>query len=258
MQRDVQDRLHWDSLVGEGPIDVMVRAGAVSLSGVVESAAEKARAVRVSWVPGVTSVDASGLGVEPDAVGGRARAPESDAAIERAVRRALSYEPRLAGSRIAVEFRQGVVTLRGIVESVKARLAAESVAAHVVHVTAVKNDLRVRRRVDVPDTAIADRVQAALAIDPMLDGYDLEVRVERGHVRLDGTVDDFAASAEAEDVISGLSGVQRVENALKVSDSSRAYVYDVRLEPYAAYVSGFRIGPGSGAAARGNYPENSR
>ena len=67
-----------------------------------------------------------------------------------------------------------------------------------------------------PDEEIATEIAQRMADDPWLDARDIEVRVSGGDFTLEGTVCSRAARRLAEEVCDSVSGVQDVENGLRV------------------------------------------
>ncbi|MGH9336757.1 MAG: BON domain-containing protein, partial [Vicinamibacteria bacterium] len=138
LQKSVRRLLGWDSRVDDSDVEVMVAEGAVRLRGRVESAAEKSRAIDLAGIPGVVSVDASGLRLELRSEvewlrpGGRVETTDDE--IERAVEDALFYDPRVRSFNVEVEVEDGIATLQGEVGSLEAKLAAEEDTASVVGV----------------------------------------------------------------------------------------------------------------------------
>ena len=70
---DVKARLQWDIWINGGLINPVVKDGKVTLTGTIGSAISKSRAFDDAWVNGVTSVDDSGLKIEPQARNGARR-----------------------------------------------------------------------------------------------------------------------------------------------------------------------------------------
>ncbi|MCC6859704.1 MAG: BON domain-containing protein [Bryobacterales bacterium] len=70
----------------------------------------------------------------------------SDDAIFDNVRRRLASDPEVKGGALEVEVRQGVVTLRGAVETDKQIKRAEKLTKKVDGVKSVVNELKARRK----------------------------------------------------------------------------------------------------------------
>jgi osmotically-inducible protein OsmY len=233
LAHDVQERLRWDVLV-EGRLDqTQVKAGKVFLRGVVGSAAEKRRATLDAWVDGVREVDASQLKVESwprrDDLRKDVPAARSDAEVERAIRVAMVYDPRLGASAVQPTSRSGLVTLRGTARSLEAKRTAGQLARHTVGVVDVENEIVVDPTKRLPDGETAKRVTTALAVDPYTSHDHVVARADRGKVTLTGSVDSSFERDEAEHVAASVRGVSLVDNKLVVTRPSAGFVYDPDL-----------------------------
>jgi osmotically-inducible protein OsmY len=225
IRREIVQRLHWDVRVEGELLEVFVSDGRVELIGVVDSAAEKRRAVREARVAGVQSVDASGLKVE-DWAGNddlRKRRPRNstEGDIRAAVMDALAYDPRVIRFHGEVQAGKGVVTLQGSVGSLQAKRAIEQDASNTVGVREVVNRLQVEPREILPDPAVAKRVRKALKRHVCLEGEEIQVECTQGVVQLTGNVDTDLEKSQAEDVASQVRGVVSVKNHLGVRRNSR-------------------------------------
>ena len=99
IKADIEQTLRWDTLVDDALIDVKVKDGAVTLTGIVGSAAEKTQAYKDAWVAGIKEIDTTGLRVERWARDADLRKTKytvkSDEKIRQAVEKALFYDPRV-------------------------------------------------------------------------------------------------------------------------------------------------------------------
>jgi hyperosmotically inducible periplasmic protein len=130
---------------------------------------------------------------------------------------ALFSDDRVKGSQVKVETKDGVVFLRGKVDSAEAKAAAESVAKGIDGVKSVKNDLQVvspgaRKAVEAKDADIAKAVESRVRRESDLKKVD--VRADSGVVTLTGEVPTITASAKASEVARGVNGVRSVKNEL--------------------------------------------
>lgn len=130
---------------------------------------------------------------------------------------ALFSDDRVKGSQVNVETKDGVVHLRGKVDSAEAKAAAADVAQHIEGVKSVKNDLQVvaptaRKTVDAKDEDIAKAVESRLNRDATLKKID--VRADAGVVTLTGEVPTITASAKASEMARNVAGVRSVKNQL--------------------------------------------
>jgi hyperosmotically inducible protein len=130
---------------------------------------------------------------------------------------ALFSDDRVKGTQVKVETIDGVVHLRGKVDSAEAKAAATSVAQGIEGVKSVKNDLQVvspgaRKAVDAKDSDITKAVESRLSREGDLKKID--VRADAGVVTLTGEVPTISASAKASEVARGVNGVRSVKNQL--------------------------------------------
>ena len=140
---DVEGALKRDVWVYNRWINTAVHDGKVTLTGTVGSAAEKTSAYWDAFVANVTSVDYSGLNVEPwmkDRMQKSTKfAIKSDEDIQKAVNDALLFDPRVFSFNPMVTVRHGIVTLTGTVDNLKAKRAAEQDTNNTAGVLRVKN-----------------------------------------------------------------------------------------------------------------------
>jgi hyperosmotically inducible periplasmic protein len=146
-----------------------------------------------------------------------AKVAVSDSWLTSKTKIALFADDRVKGSEVKVETKDGVVYLRGKVDSAEAKAAAVSVAHGIDGVKSVKNDLQVvspgaRKAVDAKDADIAKAVESRLSRESDLKKID--VRADAGVVTLTGAVPSIDVSAKASEMARGVSGVRSVKNEL--------------------------------------------
>lgn len=188
-----------------------------------------------------------------------AAAPTSDADLREAVERRLKDDVHFVGrEQVRVEVARGVVTLEGTLPSVRARslaidaalgAGATSVDADALTVEPVATfgggppqglgrgaprDAEGRTlpaaapRGGVADDGLRTTIEGALEQHPRLSRSQVEARVERGRVTLEGVVESHAAKREAEEAVWDLAGVRGVQNLLIVSTSERVDDEDIQ------------------------------
>lgn len=217
---DIRERLANSVRVDDASLKVSVNDGAVTLSGAVGSAAERQRAEFLAWVAGVRKVDTSQVNVDRwwarnnELRQRQIYEERTDPQTEAAIRSAFILEPLLVGEEITVNVRDSVAYLRGQVESLAARIAAEEAAEQVVGVRRVQNYLKVRPSERPTDAELTKSVQAALARNADTDSYQITVGVQNGMVTLSGVVDTIHEGHRAEKVVSNVNGVRDVRNYL--------------------------------------------
>jgi osmotically-inducible protein OsmY len=129
----------------------------------------------------------------------------------------IFWDDRLDASGITVEVDDGVVTLRGEAPTYFAKRVATTIAWNVGGATAVNNLLEVNYAGATPtDAELTANVENSLTWNSYLDPSRIIVSVQAGVVILEGDVDSHWKCKEAEDLVSGLSGVVAVENKLAV------------------------------------------
>ncbi len=141
----------------------------------------------------------------------------SDSTIRESVISELKWDPKLATSAdVAVAVKEGVVTLSGFVHSYFEKDAAEKAAKRVYGVKAVANDIEVRTIGTRTDPEIAREVVQEIQSHVSLPAEKIKATVERGWVKLEGTVDWQYQKTLAESAVKKLRGVVGVTNNIEV------------------------------------------
>ncbi len=235
IKREVTQAINNDIRLYPRSIDVNVKNGKVSLSGTVGSLNDLHLAKSYAWTTGVSKVDIEALKIEnwADNVNLRNKtyAFRSDDEIKKAVEDAFLHDPRVLSFNPNVSVNNGVVTLSGIVNNLRAKRAAESDAQNMVGVLLVKNNLKVRPDNVPSDSDLIARVENALGRNAEVDRYDINVAAWKGKVYLNGIVDSYYEMYRAEDVASNVKGVKEVVNNLNLYNNQN---YD-HFYPYGVY-----------------------
>ena len=236
---DVKARLQWDIWINGDMVSSAVQNGKVTLTGSVGSAITRSRAYDDAWVNGVTSVDNSGMTIDPwarDDTRKKAKyAGVPDGDIKKAVLAELRRDPRISAFSPDVSVEGGVAILGGDVGNLKAKNAAKQDAKNVVGVVLVDNFLKVRPTERLTDAQMKSQLTAALFWDPLLEGFSVNATVTNRVAYLSGEVGSNFQKAEAQDVASRTKGVAVVRNRLKIEPEISITYYD--LPDYAAYDS---------------------
>lgn len=210
LQQDVIAELGWDATINASRIGVEAKNGIVTLSGHVESYAQKWAAERAAQrVAGV-----KGVAVEMDVVlpGSSQR---TDADIASAARNALEWNVLVPRDAVAVMVEDGHITLSGDVEWAYVRSAAESSVRGLLGVKGVSNLIRIRPQIKPND--VKTKIEAALQRRAHLDARSISVDVDKGTVTLAGTVDSLAERVTVENAVWNAPGVQKVVDNLIVA-----------------------------------------
>jgi osmotically-inducible protein OsmY len=141
-----------------------------------------------------------------------------DLELKRAVESELNFEPSINAAEIGVAVKDGVVTLTGRVPSYWEKVAAERAAARVAGVKAVANELEVRLpgSSERTDEDIARAAVDALKWNVLVPEDRIKVKVSRGWVTLEGSVDWQYQKSAAEKSVRRLVGVVGVSNLIEV------------------------------------------
>ncbi len=218
IEREIEARLANDIRVDDYQINVNVEDGKVRLSGTAGSLTEKNRAVQDCWVSGVEDVKAEDLEVEWWARDEMRRKSmfqdRSDQEIKNAVEAAFLYDPRVMSFNPVVEVNQGTVTLKGMVDNLKAKQAAEADARNVIGVWRVNNLLKVRPAIVPTDLELKNHIVQAFINDPYVERPDINIETNHGVVYLNGKVNTSFEKFQAELVAETVLGVVDVENNL--------------------------------------------
>jgi osmotically-inducible protein OsmY len=229
IKKEIEQALNWNAYVDDQMVDVAVNDGRVSMSGTVGSAAEKRMAGYDGWVAGVSSVDTSKLSVSDWARDKKLRGDKyivkTDAELEKAVNDSMLYDPRVMSFNVAVSAANSIITLRGDVDNLKAKRAAEQDARNTVGVVTVINRLKVRDSGAMVDTQVAESIRDAFLRDPYVERFEITASVIGGTAHLYGTVDSYFERNRADEIASRVPGVLDVENHLDV-DYDTPYIFD--------------------------------
>jgi osmotically-inducible protein OsmY len=208
VQSLVYDELEWTPEVDAAGIGVAVDGGAVTLSGEVESYAERLAANRAAFrVRGVRAV-VDNITVHPK--GGW---PVTETDVARNVEHALEAASNVPDS-VHAQVREHVVTLTGEVEWDYQRRAARRAVQFLDGVYTVRDDINLSSRPTAADTQ--DRIARALVRNAQLDAHAITVAVEGGKVTLTGTVRSAAERVQAEQAAWASPHVTEIDNRIAV------------------------------------------
>jgi osmotically-inducible protein OsmY len=208
VQSLVYDELEWTPEVDAAGIGVAVDGGAVTLSGEVESYAERLAANRAAFrVRGVRAV-VDNITVHPK--GGW---PVTETDVAKNVEHALEAASNVPDS-VHAQVREHVVTLTGEVEWDYQRRAARRAVQFLDGVYTVRDDINLSSRPTAADTQ--DRIARALVRNAQLDAHAITVAVEGGKVTLIGTVRSAAERVQAEQAAWASPHVTEIDNRIAV------------------------------------------
>jgi len=129
---------------------VTVKDGVVALSGNVGNKGEADRLVRRSYVTGVIEVNAVNIDINSDlALEGLSDKHLTEQEILATLRDAYALDPRVDESQIQMRFKEGVLTLAGLVNDQNEKDAAESTARGIPGIFTISNQLEIRSHREV-------------------------------------------------------------------------------------------------------------
>lgn len=209
LRADVMDELVWDPAVKASHIGVMVNDGVVTLTGHLDTFAEK-HAVEhaVRRVAGVR-----GIAMELDVKLAPAHR-RSDSEIAQAAADTLRLNPLVPSGKVQVEVENGWVTLSGEVDWGYQFSSAEQCVRPLEGVRGLFNEITVKARVRSDD--IARQITAALKRHAEREARHIGIEVEGGVVTLSGKVDSVAEHDAAIGVAFSTHGVSHVVDRLHV------------------------------------------
>lgn len=206
---DVETELRWDPLIPEARVGVAVNDGVVSLTGHLDTYAEKIAVKRaVERVGGVRAI-AVEIEVIPTGVHQR-----SDTEIAAAVEHALSWSTSVPQDRVKVVVEKGWVTLSGELDWNFQRRAVERMIRPLKGVAGITDNIRLKA-LPIP-LNLSNRIEAALTRQAMREARRIEILMDGSVVTLRGQVHSWAERNAAEGATWSAPGVSRVNNELVV------------------------------------------
>jgi len=142
----------------------------------------------------------------------------NDSDLKRRILRELKWDSRISWASINVEVDEAVATLTGSVPSYAQKVAAQEAAHRVIGVLDVANDIEVNPSDGFvrSDTELARAVRSALEWDALVPDDQIQSTVSDGWVTLEGEVNYWRESTDAERAIRRLAGVVGVINKITI------------------------------------------
>ena len=209
LQRDVIEELRWDPTVGRVEIGVAAKDGVITLSGEVDTFAQKYAAEHAAKRVGGVRAVAEELTVKLPSTTQR-----SDTELAHAAVNALRWDVVVPDDRVTVRVEDGWIALEGTVEWQYQRTAAERALRYLTGVKGLTNLITVKPRVTAAD--VRAKIETALERSAEIDAQQIHVEAFNGTVRLTGRVRSWAERNDAEQAAWSAPGVTKVEDRLLV------------------------------------------
>lgn len=210
IRQDVLNELKWDTRVEPTSIGIQVDNGVVTLTGTVSSWAKKMSVEEAAHrVAGVLDV-ANDVTVK---VAGGAR---TDAELAAAVRHALQWDVFVPDDLIQSTVDNGMVTLKGVVDTYAQRDDAYRAVRNLTGVRSVENQLAVLQG-QVTPSELRSAIHDALERHADREAAKIQIDVEGGRVTLRGNVHSWRDREAVIGAVTGTRGVDRVVDRLRIA-----------------------------------------
>jgi osmotically-inducible protein OsmY len=210
LKRDVTAELTWDPAVRATTIGVAVKDGVVTLTGHLETFAEKYAASRA--VQRVDCVRAIALELDVKLAPDHKR---SDTDIAASAEQALKWNTSVPPEAIRLTVDHGWVTLQGELDWDYQRRSVERAIRSLMGVVDISNEITLRVKPQADD--LARRIQEALTRQAIREAEQIQIAVDGNTVKLTGTVHSWHEREAAQGVAWSAPGVRSVINELRMS-----------------------------------------
>jgi osmotically-inducible protein OsmY len=208
LKRDVMAELAWDPAVKSTAIGVAVKDGVVTLTGHLETFAEKHAAARAAK----RVADVQAIAVEIDVKLAQEH-QRNDTEIALSAEHALKWNTMVPVSLVRFSVDHGWVTLQGEVDWDYQRRAVEAAIRPLMGVVGISNELTVKSRVKSAD--VSRRIEDALKRQAIREAQHIRVSVKESTVKLTGSVHSWQEREAVQFVAWSAPGVRTVINELR-------------------------------------------
>jgi len=209
LRSEVQAELDWEPSIDASRVGVAANNGIVTLTGHLNSYAEKVIIEDVVWR--VAGVKAIALELDVALPPGQTR---SDTDIAQAVEHALQWHVSVPEKDIRLKVEKGWVTLLGEVDWDFQRQSAGDAVRSLLGVRGLSNQITLKPRATPAD--IGERMTAALKRHAQREAKNIWASVSGSTVTLHGHVDAWSDRVEAQSAAWAAPGVTRVINEITI------------------------------------------
>jgi osmotically-inducible protein OsmY len=209
LKKDVMAELAWDPAVTANAVGVSVKDGVVTLSGHLDTYAEKFAAERaLRRVAGVQAI-----AIELD-VKLSPQHKRSDTEIAAAAEAALKWHTSAPADKIRITVENGWVRLQGEVEWQYQRASVEKVIRPLIGVVGISNEIGLKVKPVPAD--LAGRIEDALKRQALREAKRVDVSVEGSTVTLRGHVHSWQERDAVAGAVWSAPGVRSVINEVRI------------------------------------------
>lgn len=210
LKHDVTAELSWDPVIKPSTIGVAVKDGVVTVSGHLDTYAQK-RAVEKA-LKRVQGVKALALELDVKLAANHKR---NDTDIAEAAEHALKWQALLPANDLRVTVANGFVTVEGQLDWEYQRRSVDHVLRNLKGVTWLNNLITIKER---PAPAnLQERIRDALTRQAVREANKIEVEVKDGTVTLRGHVHSWQERDATQGAVWSAPGVQLIANELKIA-----------------------------------------
>lgn len=209
LQKQVVSELEWEPSVNAQNLRVGVQAGVVTLTGHVDTFAEKGRAETAAQrVDGVKCVETA---IEVKLLS-RAERPDDD--VAKAAENVLRWSNDLHNNSVKVIVKNGWITLSGFVERAFQKQHLGLALSNLMGVIGIHNQLSIQPRVKL--APVKAQIEQVLKRRAMASLKHVVIHVSGTEVILSGYVESWAAREVVDYSAWNTPGVQHVINQIKI------------------------------------------
>ena len=203
----VERQLDWEPEITSTDLGVAADNGVITLTGFVNTYAEKLSAERAALRTYGVSAVANEIQVKP-------LFKKTDTEIASAALDALQARVDVPDEKIKLTVKEGWVTLQGEVDWYYQKSAAESAVRYLAGVKGVTENIKLKSRVSTFE--VKDKIEDALKRSAEVDARRITVQAADGKVTLKGNVHSWFEKTEAARAAWNAPGVKEVSNQIAV------------------------------------------